>query len=94
MSQPNITREQLVTLIKRLARDVQGWNDVVEEPGERGRDNKPLVIVLFEDGSGVFASTLYGEIRDLMNVQQEFDDADAGADWLIKLYGALERTDD
>lgn len=86
----NITKEQLVALITHLAESAEDWNDAVEEPGERGRGNDPLVLVIYEDGSGVVASSVYGKLALCMNVQREFANPEECAAYLIEYHDALE----
>jgi hypothetical protein len=85
----NVTRDQLVSLLARLTRSAYDWNQC-QEDGDRGPGNNPLVIVLFDDGSGAIASSIYGELRDVMNVQGAFDNVEGCADYLIKMHDALE----
>lgn len=99
MAKPNITKEQLVNLISQLCYSLEGWNDCVEEPGERGRNNDPLIMILHEDGSGIFASSIYpsesffAPYKDFMNVQHEFSNVEECAAYLIEYYDALEVTE-
>ncbi len=94
----NITKQQLVNLIDQLAESQEGWNDCVEEPGERGRDNKALVIILTEDSSGFLCDIEGFRKRSGINildmpmviVQAEFNNAEECADALIKYHDALE----
>jgi hypothetical protein len=85
----NVTRDQLVTLLRRLTRSAYDWNQS-QADGDRGPGNSPIVLVLFDDGSGAVASRVYGELRDVMNVQSSFDNPEECADCLIKMHDALE----
>lgn len=82
----NITKDQLVDLINRLASSAGEWNDAMED-GDRGRGNNPLIIVIYDDSSGCVASSVDAKT---LNVQSSFSNATEAADYLIEYHEALE----
>lgn len=89
LGRKNITREQLVTLINRLALSALDWNQA-QEDGDRGPGNDPVCIVVYDDGSGLVATGIRGSYDDVMNVQMRFGEAEEAADYLVEYYDALE----
>lgn len=90
----NITREQLIGLLARLARSAYEWNMAAEDD-DKGPGNNPIILLIHDDGSGLFASStypgLYGSAyKDVFNVQNAFGSVEEAADYLIEHYDALE----
>lgn len=85
----NLTREQLATLVNRIALSALNWNQGMED-GDRGPGNNPVCIVIYDDGSGLVANGIRGNSDDVMNIQMRFGDAEEAADYLVEHYDALD----
>jgi hypothetical protein len=88
----NINKEQLINFIDQLARSTYEWNQCNADE-DRGPSNNPTIIVIYDDASGVIASSIRGELRDLLNVQCEFSNAEEAANYLTVFHNALEKVE-
>lgn len=73
--------------ICNLANIAQDWNDVQEEPDERGRGNGAIGLVIFEDGSGFVAEFQQSPNNDPLgngHVVKEFHSPEEAEDWFME----------
>ncbi|HEX3102555.1 MAG TPA: hypothetical protein VHQ01_12210 [Pyrinomonadaceae bacterium] len=90
----NITRTQLVSFLGQLAESARHWN-MAQDDGDRGPGNDPIILVVYDDGSGVIGScfiptTTAFTARESLNVQHEFSSPEEAADYLIDYHQALD----
>ena len=92
MSKP--TKEQITGVFNALAGLISDWNDLADD-GDRGRDNKMLVLTIWDDGSGRIGTASGYENEDShdtfftvnANLQGGFNTSDEMAayirDWIV-----------
>ena len=69
-----------------LANIAEDWNDVQEEPDEKGRGNGAVGLMVFEDGSGYVAEFQQSPDNDPLGngyVLKEFKSPEEAEDWFV-----------
>lgn len=82
-------KTQLTNALDSLVGLINEWNDAAED-GDRGRDNKMLVLTLWDDGSGRIG-TAHGYAKDTgsfcdvsMNIQEGWNDTTGLVSFLLE----------
>lgn len=76
-----MTKTQLLDCLKKLTEVVSAWNES-PDPEDRGPGNDPLVLILWDDGSGKIG-ICYGPFDELhTRIQHEFHSLDELVEYL------------